>query len=106
MVNNRWQTFRLGDLGTLRNGLNFSRDHEGVGLPILKVKDFVSDTLVDARHLDELNSDSIRVPADQFLMPGDTIIIRSNGNLALVGRSLFFRGASRPVAFSGFCIRF
>ncbi|HUK89673.1 MAG TPA: restriction endonuclease subunit S, partial [Blastocatellia bacterium] len=33
-------------------------------------------------------------------------MIRSNGNRELVGRSMYFRGSERPIAFSGFCIRF
>lgn len=96
----------LGQLGTFRNGVNFNRHQEGEGLPVLKVKDFGSLTVSPTSGLDELDPSKIAVPDDQILAEGDTVIIRSNGNPALVGRSLFFPGSRHRITFSGFCIRF
>lgn len=96
----------LGALGSLRNGLNFNREQEGVGLAVLKVKDFGDLFFAPDSGYDELDPKTIRVSEHQYLQPGDTVIIRSNGNIAMVGRSLFFRGSTVPLAFSGFCIRF
>jgi type I restriction enzyme S subunit len=56
--------------------------------------------------LDELDSSKVTVPQSQCLEDGDTVIIRSNGNPALVGRSLFVSAVRGAVTFSGFCIRF
>ncbi len=101
-----WTETTLGELGTLRNGINFSRAQEGHGLPVLKVKDFGDRFFAPDEGYDELDSEAARVSDAQFLEEGDTVIIRSNGNSALVGRSLYTRRFARPVTFSGFCIRF
>ena len=49
---------------------------------------------------------SVSIPQDQLLTEGDIPIIRSNGNAALVGRSMLCRELGQPTTFSGFCIRF
>lgn len=103
---NEWQTISLGDCGVLRNGVNFNQTQEGVGLPVLKVKDFGTLTIMPTEGLDELNPQAIKIPKDQYLQAGDSVIIRSNGNGALVGRSLFVRNLLGTITFSGFCIRF
>lgn len=105
-MNTQWSQKRLIDLGTLRNGMNFNRHQEGPGIPVLKVKDFRTESFVPETGLDELDPERIRITQEQLLQQGDVVIIRSNGNIALVGRSLVFRGSKRPVTFSGFCIRF
>ncbi|HAF25192.1 MAG TPA: restriction endonuclease subunit S [Blastocatellia bacterium] len=97
---------RLRDCGDLRNGINFNRTQEGAGLPVLKVKDFGDHFFVPADGLDELDSERISVPPEQYLEEGDTVIIRSNGNGQLVGRCLYVHSLKRPTTFSGFCIRF
>jgi len=106
MGKNDWENLRLGDLGELRNGVNFNRHQEGRGLPVLKVKDFGTRVFAPVDDLDELDPTSIDVPKSQLLEGGDIVIIRSNGNSELVGRSVLFRGSERQVTFSGFCIRF
>ncbi|MBA2395729.1 MAG: restriction endonuclease subunit S [Ktedonobacteraceae bacterium] len=106
MIYNNWLKTSLGQLGTFRNGINFNYTQEGAGVAIVKVKDFGDLFFVPSRGMDELNSQLIEVPDNQILKEGDTVIIRSNGNRELVGRSLYFRGSNKPVTFSGFCIRF
>jgi type I restriction enzyme S subunit len=97
---------RIEILGTLRNGVNFNQSQEGLGLPVLKVKDFGSRFSVPDSGLDELDPTRIAVVDDLLLRDGDTVIIRSNGNGELVGRCLFAQRVNRPITFSGFCIRF
>ena len=101
-----WIDCKLGELGEFRNGVNFNSSQEGVGLPVIKVKDFGDLTIAPDSGFDELNPQAIRIPADQMVEVGDTLIIRSNGNPALVGRSMLYRGGTKPTTFSGFCIRF
>lgn len=55
--------------------------------------------------LDELDGSRARISPHQYLENDDIVLIRSNGNRELVGRSLIYRGPSCSVAFSGFCIR-
>lgn len=97
---------RIEALGTLRNGVNFNQSQEGLGLPVVKVKDFGSRFSVRDSGLDELDPGRIAVVDDLLLRDGDTLIIRSNGNGELVGRCLYVQGLNRPITFSGFCIRF
>lgn len=105
-MGSEWKAMKLGDVGEFRNGVNFNRSQEGSGIPIVKVKDFGEAFWVPDSGLDELNPKEIYIPDSLMLDLGDTIIIRSNGNIELVGRSLYFNGSSKPVTFSGFCIRF
>jgi type I restriction enzyme S subunit len=97
---------RIEALGALRNGVNFDQSQEGLGLPVVKVKDFGSRFSVPESGLDELDPTRIAVANDLLLQDGDTVIIRSNGNGELVGRCLFVQKVKRPITFSGFCIRF
>lgn len=105
-MGDEWIDCKLGELGEFRNGVNFNSTQEGVGLPVIKVKDFGDLTIAPDSGFDELNPQAIRIPADQMVEVGDTLIIRSNGNPALVGRSMLYRGGTKPTTFSGFCIRF
>jgi len=95
----------LGEIVDFRNGVNFSQKDEGPGTPILKVKDFGDRHSVPTVGLDELAPSGARISKHQLLKPGDIVIIRSNGNRHLVGRSMIYRGSTRPMTFSGFCIR-
>jgi type I restriction enzyme S subunit len=103
---NEWKTGELGSYGEFRNGVNFNREQEGIGLPILKVKDFGDLVLCPLDGLDELDANTFSVPPDQLLADDDIVIIRSNGNPALVGRSVVVQNVTKPTTFSGFCIRF
>lgn len=105
-MGDEWIDCKLGELGEFRNGVNFNSTQEGIGLPVIKVKDFGDLTIAPDSGFDELNPQAIRIPADQMVEVGDTLIIRSNGNPALVGRSMLYRGGTKPTTFSGFCIRF
>jgi len=86
--------------------VNFNQTQEGVGLPVVKVKDFGARFSVPESGLDELDPSRIAIADDLLLRAGDTLIIRSNGNGELVGRCLFVRDVKQPTTFSGFCIRF
>ena len=47
------------------------------------------------------------MPSDEYLLHDDDIVfVRSNGNKALVGRSVVVYPGSIPTTFSGFCIRY
>lgn len=47
------------------------------------------------------------MPSEEYLLKDDDIVfVRSNGNKALVGRSLVVYPGNVPTTFSGFCIRY
>jgi type I restriction enzyme, S subunit len=101
----KWQSIELRRIVEFRNGVNFSQEDEGRGIPILKVKDFGDLHFAPETGLDELDAGRVNVPSSQYLNPGDILIVRSNGNRELVGRSMIFGGPPKRVTFSGFCIR-
>jgi type I restriction enzyme S subunit len=101
----KWDRIALGKIVDFRNGVNFSREDEGTGIPIIKVKDFAALRKAPLNNLDQLEKSRINIPESQFLVSGDILVVRSNGNRDLVGRSIIYDGPSKAVTFSGFCIR-
>lgn len=104
-MSGEWQSQKLGSLAEFRNGVNFGREDEGIGTPIIKVKDFGDLHHVPIEGLDQLDRNRVRVPSNQFLKRNDILLVRSNGNPALVGRSMIFSGPDDAITFSGFSIR-
>jgi type I restriction enzyme, S subunit len=101
----RWRTVSLGDLGDFRNGLNYTASHTGTGLRIIAVKDFCNRNRPDISSLDEINPAGLSVEK-ALLHRHDLVFVRSNGNKALVGRSMFVDEEYENLSFSAFCIRF
>ena len=101
-----WETAHLASLGNCKNGMNFHTADSGIEIYCLGVGDFhdlsvISDTAQLSKvSLNEMPSD------DYLLMDEDIVFVRSNGNKALVGRSVVVYPHNTPTTFSGFCIRF
>jgi type I restriction enzyme S subunit len=101
-----WATKPFLEMGTCKNGMNFHYDDAGIDINCLGVGDFgdlsiIEDTL--ALPLVSLNE----MPSDDYLLKDDDIVfVRSNGNKALVGRSLTVYPGDVLTTFSGFCIRY
>lgn len=96
----------LGDLGTLKNGMNFSRHDTGVTINCLGVGDFQNYSEIrDTSILPKISLNEL--PSEEYLLKNkDIVFVRSNGNKALVGRSLVVYPENIKTTFSGFCIRF
>ena len=101
-----WITKSLLDMGRCKNGLNFHYDDEGVEINCLGVGDFKELSIID--NTDELPTVSLKeMPSEEYLLKDDDIVfVRSNGNKALVGRSIAVYPGNVPTTFSGFCIRY
>lgn len=95
--------FVLGKHATFRNGLNFSKESRGRGCLLVGVPDFQDRFSPAFESLSEINPEGI-AKADDYLQQGDIVFVRSNGNKALVGRSLYI-DKDVEALFSGFCIR-
>ena len=93
----------FGKIAEFRNGMNFGKESRGKGCPLVGVPDFMGRFYPDYDSLDEINSEGI-VKDEDYLQRGDIVFVRSNGNKALVGRSLFIDKDIKAL-FSGFCIR-
>lgn len=102
-MNNRIEYIRYGDIADFRNGLNFSKASHGRGCLLLGVSDFKRNFMPNYNTLSEINPDGI-VKKEDYLKKGDLVFVRSNGNKALVGRSLYI-DSEQSLLYSGFCIR-
>lgn len=102
----KWETKPLLSIGNCKNGMNFHYDENGVEINCLGVGDFkdlsiIADTTILPTII--LNE----MPSKEYLLQNDDIVfVRSNGNKALVGRSVAIYPNKVPTTFSGFCIRF
>lgn len=95
---------KLSELGTFKNGINFSAQGQGKSYKILGVSDFQDEYFA---HFSNLNTVCVDLPnTDYLLQNGDILFVRSNGNKNLVGRSLYVQNLNENVIYSGFCIRF
>lgn len=101
-----WPVDNLTNFGECKNGLNFHTDDSGVVIHCLGVGDFKDLSLID--DTSKLPTISLNeMPSDDYLLTnGDIVFVRSNGNKALVGRSVVVYPDNIPTTFSGFCIRF
>ena len=101
-----WMTKPLLDMGQCKNGMNFHYDDKGIEINCLGVGDFKNLSVID--NTEELPTVSLNeMPSEEYLLKdNDIVFVRSNGNKALVGRSLAVYPGDVPTTFSGFCIRY
>lgn len=99
-----WRTKPLLDMGQCKNGMNFHYDDKGIDINCLGVCDFKNFSVIDNTKV--LPTVSLNeMPSEEYLLKDDDIVfVRSNGNKALVGRSLVVYPGNVPTTFSGFCI--
>ncbi|EFL9815404.1 restriction endonuclease subunit S [Escherichia coli] len=102
-MSNAVSFLKYGDVAEFRNGLNFSKDSHGKGCKFIGVADFKDNFTPQWKLLGEINPFGV-VKREDYLEPGDIIFVRSNGNKALVGRSLYI-DLNEKSLYSGFCIR-
>ena len=101
-----WPTKSLLNMGQCKNGMNFHYDDEGIEINCLGVGDFKNLSIID--NTEDLPTVSLNeMPSEEYLLKDDDIVfVRSNGNKALVGRSIAVYPGNIPTTFSGFCIRY
>ncbi len=97
-----WKTYKIEDIATLTNGINFDKSAYAGGVKLIGVSDFKDRMYPDYDKLQEVKSDVVRT--GDFLKKGDLVFVRSNGNKELVGRCMMINH-DIPLTFSGFCIR-
>jgi type I restriction enzyme S subunit len=102
-MNKALEHLPLGKVATFRNGLNFGKESRGEGCLLVGIPDFKDRFSPDYESLAEINPEGI-VKEEDYLQRGDIVFVRSNGNKALVGRSLYINKDIKAL-FSGFCIR-
>lgn len=98
-----WETVKLGDIAEFSNGVNFDKSAYSKGVKLIGVSDFGNRFSPDYASLDEIKKEVVR-PTD-YLLDGDMVFVRSNGNKELVGRCMLINKPTSLVTYSGFCIR-
>ena len=86
--------------------MNFHHEDTGIEIHCLGVGDFKDLTVID--NVEELPKVSLnKMPSEEYLLKDEDIVfVRSNGNKALVGRSVAVYPSNVSTTFSGFCIRY
>jgi len=97
-----WKWIKLKDVTEFKNGLNYSESDVMKGIKIVGVGSFKKHFYVKEELLDEVSSEIVGI--NNFLLDGDLVVVRSNGNPELVGRHIIYRG-NYKVTNSGFTIR-
>lgn len=100
----KWNVGTLSEYANFKNGLNFTPADDGNKIKCLGVGDFKSNRYIKAENLPEINI--VEAVSEEYLLKdGDIILVRSNGNKALIGRSIMYVSDNSLATFSGFCIR-
>lgn len=97
-----WKTYKLSDIASLSNGINFNKSAYTQGVKLIGVVDFKDRIYPDYDTLQEVDAKIVR--RNDMLEKGDIVFVRSNGNKELVGRCMMIN-KDIPVTFSGFCIK-
>lgn len=99
-----WEYIQLGKIADFKNGVNFNKSSFGEGIKVINVSDFKDYLKPKFDELSEINPEGI-VNKSTLLKEDDILFVRSNGNKALVGRSILIEEIFEDVTFSAFCIR-
>ena len=99
-----WKRYKLNEIASLSNGINFDKSAYTSGVKLIGVADFKDRVYPDYGSLQEVDSKVVR--NGDYLEKGDIVFVRSNGNKALVGRCLVVYPHNTPTTYSGFCIRY
>jgi type I restriction enzyme S subunit len=94
----------LGEICQFKNGLNFEKGNQSNGTRVITVADFQSHFTPRYETLPILVADRF-APDRLLLRKNDVVFVRSNGNKALIGRTLFVDAEPFPMTLSAFCIR-
>jgi type I restriction enzyme S subunit len=99
-----WEVKTLGEIATFRNGMNFTKGSRGEVIKLVGVRDFQKSFWVPFEFLESVTIDG-KLNEYDLLQEGDIIAVRSNGNPALIGRTLLAGNVAGKVSHSGFTIR-
>jgi type I restriction enzyme M protein len=99
-----WEMVELGEIGELKNGINYTKESEAEFIQVLGVKDFKSNFYAPLDSFATIQLDG-KINDDYLLKENDIVFVRSNGNPDLIGRSVVIPKLDFNATFSGFTIR-
>lgn len=104
VINPAWPIVTLEEIADFKNGLNYDADEAGSAIKMIGVGHFKDNLIAQLSDLPEVQVNGI-LDDSYLLKAGDVLFVRSNGNPALVGRSVLIPDTDERVTFSGFTIR-
>ena len=102
---NDWEQCKLGKLGTLKNGMNFSKDAMGKGFPFVNLQNIFGNNVLNYNNLDKAIATKKQLK-DYNLICGDVLFVRSSVKLEGVGETSLVPINLENTTYSGFIIRF
>jgi type I restriction enzyme S subunit len=104
-VSDEWKTTKLGSLlNDMRYGTAKKCSYVAIGLPVLRIPNILESGCICQADLKYSEFDAQEV-ARLSLVPGDLLVIRSNGSLDLVGRVAEASEKDAGMLFAGYLIR-
>ena len=100
-----WEQHKLGDIGTLKNGMNFSKEAMGHGYAFVNLQNIFGNNVIDNHNL-EFAEASEKQLIDYSLQKGDVLFVRSSVKLEGVGEAALIPENLENTTYSGFLIRF
>ena len=100
-----WAVYRLGDLGNLRNGMNFAKEAMGKGYPFVNLQNIFGKNIIEEENLGKAMASASQL-SDYDLKAGDVLFVRSSVKLEGVGESAVVCKDLHNTTYSGFIIRF
>ena len=100
-----WEQRKLGKLGSLKNGMNFSKEAMGHGFPFINLQNIFGNNVIDVNKL-ELADATEKQLLEYSLLKGDVLFVRSSVKLEGVGEAALVPETLENTTYSGFIIRF
>ncbi len=102
---NDWEQRKLGKLGSLKNGMNFSKDAMGHGFPFVNLQNIFGSNVVNVNELGLADATKKQL-LEYSLLEGDVLFVRSSVKLEGVGEAALVPENLENTTYSGFIIRF
>ncbi|MCE3020102.1 restriction endonuclease subunit S [Parvimonas micra] len=103
--NDSWEQCKLGEVGSLKNGMNFSKDAMGHGFPFVNLQNIFGKNMIDVNNLELAEASDSQIH-DYNLKKGDVLFVRSSVKLEGVGEAAVVPKNLKNTTYSGFIIRF
>lgn len=100
-----WEQRKLGELGDLKNGMNFEKEAMGHGYPFVNLQNIFGRNVVDVSNLGFAESSDAQ-RKEYNLQKGDVLFIRSSVKPEGVGEAALVPHTLEDTTYSGFIIRF
>lgn len=100
-----WEWRKLSKLGTLKNGMNFSKYAMGKGYPFVNLQNIFGRNVIDIDNLGKAEASQQQLK-EYSLREGDVLFVRSSVKLEGVGVAALVPTTLENTTYSGFVIRF